>query len=238
MSIIPSLPAALVSNPRKPVLGTLVVWASCNPRTNFFIQITAEIGLAYYSVSVFLNATLTSMICYRLVCHARDVKEYLGDKYASPYFTMITLLVESILPYTLSAIAFLVLFGVKNRAAIAFFRVYVLMTVRFGALFRASTNGADRFVVCNATDADLARGTRNGMAKRVDRSATIGDQAFSERWNYVALRTSEWGKARGVNVACPQLLIDLCKRVNLVIISVCGCLEACARPSTYGAPHL
>ena len=71
------------------------------------------------------------MICYRLMCHAKTAKEYLGDEYASPYFTIITHLVESALPYTLSAIAFLVSFGVGSDSDMGFLRVYALMMVRY-----------------------------------------------------------------------------------------------------------
>ena len=161
------------------------------------------------------------MICYRLLCHAKTAKEYLGDEYASPYFTIITLLVESALPYTLSAIAFLVSYGSGSQTAIAFSRVYALMMVRVGALFRASTtSGADRFVVCIATDVDLACGRRNGMAERVDHSATIGGQVLSELGNYVGRGT--WGQGRAGIRRCEfgvsrESLKYWSKRVNLVI---------------------
>ena len=70
------------------------------------------------------------MICYRLAYHAKTAKEYLGDGYASSYFTIITHLAESALPYTLSAIPFLVSFGVGSHSDMGFLRVYALMMVR------------------------------------------------------------------------------------------------------------
>ena len=160
------------------------------------------------------------MICYRLVCHARAVKENLGDEYATPYFTIITLLVESALPYTLSAIAFLVSYGLGSQTEIAFSRVYALTMVRIGALLRASTSDADRFVVCIATGVDLACGRRNGMAERGDPSATIGGQVLSELGNYVGRGT--WGQGRAGIRRCEfgvsrESLKYWSKRVNLVI---------------------
>ncbi|KAF8552788.1 hypothetical protein OG21DRAFT_1442944 [Imleria badia] len=108
-------------------LGIVVIWVSRAPRTNFnfFNGFTAE--FAYYLVSMFLNATLTCMICYRLLCYAKTVQEHLGDQCASPYFTITMLLVESVLPYTISGIAFLVSCGVGSETAITFSRVCALM---------------------------------------------------------------------------------------------------------------
>ena len=60
-------------------------------------------------------------------------------------------------------------------------------------LFRGFTNGADRFVVCIATDVDLACGRRKGLAERADRSNTISDGVLPELQNYVGLGLSLWG---------------------------------------------
>ncbi|KAF8554523.1 hypothetical protein OG21DRAFT_1059743 [Imleria badia] len=58
--------------------------------------------------------------------HGRKVQEYLGHEYASSYFSVVTLVVESVLPYTLSGIAFLVSLGVGSPTS-AFISVYLLM---------------------------------------------------------------------------------------------------------------
>ena len=70
------------------------------------------------------------MICYRIVRHGRKVQEHLGHEYASTYFAILTLVVESVLPYTLSGIAFLVSLGVGSPTSVAFISVYLLMMVR------------------------------------------------------------------------------------------------------------
>ncbi|KAH0828710.1 hypothetical protein J3R83DRAFT_3116 [Lanmaoa asiatica] len=108
-------------------LGILVDWITSSPGNSFFTGVASRLGLAYYTVSVFLNATLTSMICYRMLRHGKMVQEYLGHEYASPYFTVVTIIVESVFPYALSGIAFLVSLGVGSPTSIAFFNVYVLM---------------------------------------------------------------------------------------------------------------
>ncbi|KAI9573781.1 hypothetical protein HD554DRAFT_2166553 [Boletus coccyginus] len=108
------------------VLGTLIVWTSSIPQTIIFNGRAAELGLAYYSTSVLLHATLTCTICSRFVCHARKMKE-LGEEYASPYFNMIRVFFESSLLFTLAGIAYLVSYGLGDHTELAFSRVYVLM---------------------------------------------------------------------------------------------------------------
>ncbi|KAH0828729.1 hypothetical protein J3R83DRAFT_3141 [Lanmaoa asiatica] len=111
----------------KQVLGILVIWTSNVPGGNFFSGVTYQLGLAYYSVTVFLTAMLTGSICFRVVWFGRTIKEYLGYEYASPYFAIVALVVESLLPCTLSGIAFLVSFGVGNQTSIGFACVYILL---------------------------------------------------------------------------------------------------------------
>jgi hypothetical protein len=110
-------------------LSALVAWVTSFPGSNFITGVAAQFSLAYWSVSVFLNTTLTCMICYRLVWHGRKVQEYLGHEHASFYFAVVTIIVESVLPYTLSGIAFLVSFGVESPTVSTFICVYFLMMV-------------------------------------------------------------------------------------------------------------
>ena len=70
------------------------------------------------------------MICYRVVRHGKIVQEHLGHEYASLYFAIVTTIIESVLPYTLSGVAFLVSLGVGSPLSAAFICVYFLMMVR------------------------------------------------------------------------------------------------------------
>ena len=76
-------------------LGVLVAWATSSPGSDFHAGVAAQYSLAYWSVSMFLNATLTSMICYRVVRHGRKVREHLGDEYATSYFAIVAIIVEA-----------------------------------------------------------------------------------------------------------------------------------------------
>ena len=108
----------------------MVAWVTSTPGSDYYTGIAAQLSLAYWSVSVFLNTTLTSMICYRVMRHGKTVQKHLGNEYASPYFAVIALIVESVLPYTLSGIAFLVALGVGSPTSTAWICVYFLMMVR------------------------------------------------------------------------------------------------------------
>ena len=112
------------------VLGVLVDWTSSSPGGDFYTGVASQFGLAYCTVSVVLSTILASMICYRLVRHGKRVQEHLGHEYASSYFAVVTLVIESVLPYTISGIAFLVSLGVGSPTSVAFVCVYFMMMVR------------------------------------------------------------------------------------------------------------
>ncbi|KAI9566084.1 hypothetical protein HD554DRAFT_2194648 [Boletus coccyginus] len=109
------------------VLGILVIFTSSSPGGNFFSGVAARLGLVYYSVSVVLTAMLTWVICHRMVTHGLKVEKHLGKDFASVYFALLSLIIESVLPYTLSGTAFLVSFGVGSDTSIAFASVYNLL---------------------------------------------------------------------------------------------------------------
>ena len=138
MSIARTLPPVVASFHILLALGVLVAWVTSAPGSDFVTGIAGQLTLAYWSVSVFLNTTLTCMICYRVLQHGRKVQEHLGHEYASLYFTVVTIIVESVLPYTLSGIAVLVASGVGSPTSPAFICVYVLMMVRGFAMSHAN----------------------------------------------------------------------------------------------------
>jgi len=109
------------------VLGIFVDWTSSAPGGNFFAGVAAQLGLAYYSVSVFLNVLLTCLICYRVIQHGRRIRQHLGPDHATFYFSIVTLVVESMLPYTLSGVAFLVSLGTGSATSGALLPVYIFL---------------------------------------------------------------------------------------------------------------
>lgn len=121
------------------VLGVSVDWTTSSPGGDYFTGVSTQLSLAYWSLAVFLTTSLTCILCYRLVQHAKMVQEHLGNEYALSYFTIVTIIVESVLPYTLSGIAALVSLGVESPTSVMFVSVYFLMMVR--GLGTSPTNG-------------------------------------------------------------------------------------------------
>ncbi|KAG9316987.1 hypothetical protein JVU11DRAFT_1167 [Chiua virens] len=111
-------------------LGIAVIWANSTKDGIEFQDIASQICLAYFSVTTFLTTVLTLMICCRMVWFGRKLKAQLGHEYALPYFAVVSLVVESVLPYTLTGITFLVAFGVGAQVLNAIAYTHTLMMVR------------------------------------------------------------------------------------------------------------
>jgi hypothetical protein len=118
------------SNVKPLALGVAVDWVTSIPRGDLFSGLASRLGMAYYSITVFLHTAVTGIICYRMVYHAMKVKKQLGHEYASGYFNVVSIIVESVLPYSLSGIAFLVSFGTGNESSITFYFLYICGMVR------------------------------------------------------------------------------------------------------------
>lgn len=75
-----------------------------------------------------------------MVTHGRNVRKHLGKDYATVYFALVSLIIESVLPYTLSGIAFLVSFGIGSDISIAFACVYIPLMVSTGSVCGSVTS--------------------------------------------------------------------------------------------------
>ncbi|KAH0833921.1 hypothetical protein J3R83DRAFT_11106 [Lanmaoa asiatica] len=140
------------------------------PGGDIFTGFASRLGLAYYTVSVFLNTTLTCIICYRIVRFGNKIRKHLGHEPASLYFTVATIIVESALPYTLSGIAFLVSFGTGSPTSVAFICVYFLMMCISPQMLIL------RVIRRIAWDRDASR--RQGSTIRFDHGSTLELQQF------------------------------------------------------------
>ncbi|KAF9247013.1 hypothetical protein BU15DRAFT_38611 [Melanogaster broomeanus] len=108
-------------------LGIMVGWTSSYPGGDFFDGLASILGLSYYTISALVNITVTCIICYRMVSHGISLKKELGQEYACTYFDVVSIVVESVLPYTLSGIAFLVSFGIGSQTSVAFLSVNIML---------------------------------------------------------------------------------------------------------------
>ena len=100
------------------VLGVLFDRASSSPGGDFFTGVSSQLGLAYYTVSVFLNTVLTRMTCYRIVRH--------GGQSGNIWDTNTRLHIL----LSLHSSSNLVSLGVGSPASAVFISVYLLMMVR------------------------------------------------------------------------------------------------------------
>ncbi|KAL4079946.1 hypothetical protein V8B97DRAFT_1864092 [Scleroderma yunnanense] len=108
------------------VVGILFEWATALPRSNFFFGRCAHIALCYYALITALNILVTAMICYRSVSLGKIVKSQLGPAYASMYFNVVTVVVESLLPFTILGIIFLITLGIGSPIATTLQSVYLM----------------------------------------------------------------------------------------------------------------
>lgn len=77
------------------------------------------------------------MICYRSVSLGNMVKKQLGPAYASIYFNIATVIVESLLPYTLFGIIFVITLGIGSPIGTSIQSVYLMFMVS-SSLYRLS----------------------------------------------------------------------------------------------------
>ena len=77
------------------------------------------------------------MICYRSVSLGNMVKKQLEPAYASIYFNIATVIVESLLPYTLLGIIFVITLGIGSPIGTSIQSVYLMFMVS-SSLYRLS----------------------------------------------------------------------------------------------------
>lgn len=121
------------------------------------------------------------MICYRIVLHGRKVREHLGHEHASLYFGVVTLVVESVLPYTLSGVAFLASLGSGSSTSAAFICVYFMMMVRDLAMSPAGAAGSAKrdILVHIPTDVDPPSAGGESMGQRYIPATRLNTQIQS-----------------------------------------------------------
>lgn len=84
-----------------------------------------NLGLAYFSISVSLNAILTLMIVTRLILHSRKVRNAMGTRARTTrlYKTIVTMLIESSALYAASFLLYIGPWGANSNIANIFFPI-------------------------------------------------------------------------------------------------------------------
>ena len=117
-----------------PALGILTCYISGSPGANFFAGVAAKIALAYSSVVIVLNFICTVLICGRILWVARRMEKTLGREISKTYTGAAALVIESMMPYTLFGIVYLVTLGINHPTSILFLSIYLMFTVRHALL--------------------------------------------------------------------------------------------------------
>ncbi|KAG0707178.1 hypothetical protein DFH29DRAFT_797130 [Suillus ampliporus] len=110
------------------VVGIIELITTGSPNGDFYEGLAARVGLVYFSLTIGLNVITTCLICGRIMFYARRMRHHLGPEVSKTYFTALTIIVESALPYTLFGIAFLVSFGLESDTSILFLSLYGMFT--------------------------------------------------------------------------------------------------------------
>ncbi|PIL34500.1 hypothetical protein GSI_03277 [Ganoderma sinense ZZ0214-1] len=114
------------------VLGILTCYYSGRPGGDFFVGIAPHIALAYSTVGIAMNVICSSLICGYIVYHTHRFIKLVGRRDDNDnrrrFNHVLEIIVEAMLPYTLSGAAYVTLLGLNSPVAILFLSLYVMFT--------------------------------------------------------------------------------------------------------------
>lgn len=92
------------------------MWAyqSSRPGLSMYSRLAIDVGTAYYITSLSVNVVLTILIIVRLVHLRTVVLRILPADYTKHYTSMVTIVVESVLLYSIFALPFIITYVLNN----------------------------------------------------------------------------------------------------------------------------
>ena len=96
------------------MLGVLWTYQSSQPGLSLYSQLPLDIGTAYYVTSLGVNVLLTILIILRLLLHRRAVLKILPADYTKHYLSVTTIVVESVMFYSIFALLFIITYAIDN----------------------------------------------------------------------------------------------------------------------------
>ncbi|KAI0064496.1 hypothetical protein BV25DRAFT_1869199 [Artomyces pyxidatus] len=108
-------------------LGIVVLWASGAPHSDFFVGVAVKIQLSYSGTGIAFTILATSIITGRILWFAHSTKKAFGSEISHTYYGVIAIVVESMLPYTLSSLATLITIGINSETSIIFLSISGLL---------------------------------------------------------------------------------------------------------------
>lgn len=94
--------------------GIYLLIIVAKPGSGLWTSAGSAAALPYSIFSFSINVIVTSLIIIRLAMHRRRVNRTLGSGHARPYMSLITMIVESATPYTVSTIIYLILYVINS----------------------------------------------------------------------------------------------------------------------------
>ncbi|KAH9934030.1 uncharacterized protein BXZ73DRAFT_100869 [Epithele typhae] len=111
-------------------IATLGVTACVlSARANFFTGTASRVGVGYVSMSLSLNVYCTVLICARMWWFSRVIRHALGRQISRKYSGAASIIIESILPYTVFTTAYLVALGLSSPVEVILLGLQVLFSV-------------------------------------------------------------------------------------------------------------
>ncbi|KAJ4464868.1 hypothetical protein C8J55DRAFT_552851 [Lentinula edodes] len=106
------------------VLVVITVVESALPGAFLLNGTAANFGVPWVSLSVSLNVILTAMICGRLLMMRRMVRSSLSFELGNTYTSIMAILVESALPFSVVGVGFVITYAKNNPTSDAFAYVW------------------------------------------------------------------------------------------------------------------
>lgn len=110
--------------PRRPIsiadqfsqaLSIVTVIQTALPGSNLWTHTAYNFAIPYWSISVAVNIVLTAVIVVRIVLVRKELVAVLGAEYARQYTSLIAIVIESALLYSVSSIMFLIAFAFNSN---------------------------------------------------------------------------------------------------------------------------
>ena len=110
----------------------LIYFQASRPDCTTWRPSTADVGTAYFSISLSLNVILTLMIVGRLLRHSRLIRDAMGPlvRPSGLYNALVSILVESCALYAITFILFIGAWSTSNPAQFIFFPILANIQVR------------------------------------------------------------------------------------------------------------
>lgn len=111
-------------------MGFLTTIESALPGDEFFSGSTVNFGVPWISLSVALNVTLTALICVRILQARRRVQGCLEQEELKVYTSVMAILIESALPFSILGIIFAVAYSKGWSLSAAMANIWGVFVVR------------------------------------------------------------------------------------------------------------